>query len=88
MKAYLIAAKKHIEARKNSSFDLETVSTKEELKQALLDGKTIAKLLDEVEMRYTSITAIILSHSLFHESKNYKAGVNKGFKQTFNHLGI
>jgi hypothetical protein len=88
MKAYLKSAQAHIEARKNSNFDLQTVANKQELIQALKDGKTIHSLLEEIEIRFTSITSIILSQTLFHESHNYKSGVNKGFKKFFDALGI
>jgi nitroimidazol reductase NimA-like FMN-containing flavoprotein (pyridoxamine 5'-phosphate oxidase superfamily) len=47
---------------------------------AILEGKTFSGLLDEIEVRFTSITSIILSRKLFHQSKNYKSGVYKGFK--------
>lgn len=88
MKPYLLAAKRHIEARKSGTFDLQTVKNLDEAKAALTSGKTIASLLDHIEITYTSITSIILSHSLFHESRNYKAGVNKGFKILFDKLNI
>ena len=88
MKTYLKIAKAHIEAVKNDSFDLETVENKEALKQALMEGKTIKNLLESIEIKYTSITAIILSRSLYHESKNYISGVNKGFKIACINLGI
>jgi hypothetical protein len=70
----------HIKARLNSSFDDPQVTTKEEMIDALLQGKTFSALLDTIEMRFTSITSILLSRSLFHQSDNYKSGVYKGFK--------
>jgi hypothetical protein len=53
---------------------------KEELIEALLSGKTFSELLEEIEMRFTSITSILLSRQLFHQSNNYRSGVYKGFK--------
>jgi hypothetical protein len=70
----------HIKARLESTFDDVDVSTKEELIQALRDGKTFSGLLEAIEMKYTSITSILMSRRLFHQSKNYTDGVYKGFK--------
>ena len=70
----------HIQARLNGTFDNIVVSTKEELIQSLKDGKTFSGLLDRIEMKYTSITSILLSRKMFHNSQNYKSGVYKGFK--------
>jgi hypothetical protein len=70
----------HIKARVDGNFDDPKVTTKQEMIDDILDGKTFSGLLDEIEMRFTSITSIILSRKLFHQSNNYKAGVYKGFK--------
>lgn len=70
----------HIQARISGTFDNPPVTTRQEVIDALKDGKTFEAVLDQIEMRFTSITAIILSRQLFHQSKNYKAGVYKGFK--------
>ena len=70
----------HIQARINGTFDDPNVSTKDELIQLLKDGKTFSGLLDRIEMKYTSITSILLSRKMFHNSQNYKSGVYKGFK--------
>ena len=70
----------HIQARINGTFDDPNVSTKDELIQLLNEGKTFSGLLDRIEMKYTSITSILLSRKIFHNSQNYKSGVYKGFK--------
>ena len=70
----------HIQARLSGTFDNPAVTTREDVIKALRDGKTIDWVLDQIETKFTSITAIILSRKLFHQSKNYKAGVYKGFK--------
>jgi hypothetical protein len=70
----------HIQARLAGTFDNPPVTTRQEVIDALNDGKTFEAVLDQIETRFTSITAIILSRQLFHQSKNYKAGVYKGFK--------
>jgi hypothetical protein len=70
----------HIQARISGTFDNPEVTTREDVIEALRDGKTIEGVLDQIEVKFTSITAILLSRKLFHQSKNYKAGVYKGFK--------
>ena len=75
----------HIEARLNGTFDDPQVSTKDELIQALRDGKTFSGLLDQIEIKFTSITSILLSRQLFHQSKSYTNGVYKGFKIILQH---
>jgi hypothetical protein len=75
----------HIKARIDGTFDDPNVNTREELIQALRDGKTFSGLLDRIEMKFTSITSILLSRKLFHQSKNYTNGVYKGFKILLQH---
>lgn len=70
----------HIQARLNGAFDDPHVTTKEQLIEQLLAGKTFSELMDRIEIKYTSITSIILSRQLFHQSQNYKKGIYKGFK--------
>jgi len=70
----------HIEARKSGNFDNPRCTTREEVIAALREGKTIEDVLDQVETKFTSIHAIILSRVLFHESHNYRSGVYKGFR--------
>lgn len=70
----------HIQARLNGVFDDPQVNTKEELIEQLRAGKTFSELMDRIEIKYTSITSIILSRQLFHQSQNYKKGIYKGFK--------
>jgi hypothetical protein len=70
----------HIQARLNGTFDDPTVKNREELIQQLKEGKTFSQLLDQIEIKFTSITSILLSRKLFHQSQNYKKGVYKGFK--------
>jgi len=70
----------HIQARINGTFDDPNFSTKDELIQLLNEGKTFSGLLDRIEMKYTSITSILLSRTMFFNSQNYKSGIYKGFK--------
>lgn len=75
----------HIKCRLDGTFDDPIVSSKSELIEALKAGKTFSGLLEAIEMRYTSITSILLSRQLFHQSKNYTNGVYKGFKTLLQH---
>jgi len=70
----------HIQARINGVFDDPQVNTKDELIAQLRAGKTFSVLMDKIEIKYTSITSIILSRQLFHQSQNYTKGIYKGFK--------
>jgi hypothetical protein len=78
----------HIDARQNNKFDEIEVSSVSEMRQALIDGYTFEQLLSEIEMRYTSITAILLNHQFRHLSASYKTGLNKGFRVIFKTLNI
>jgi hypothetical protein len=75
----------HIKARIDGTFDDLDVSSREELIQALRDGKTFSRLLEVIELDFTSITSILLSRKLFYQSKNYINGVYKGFKILLQH---
>jgi len=70
----------HIKARIENSFDNPKVTTIEEIKSLLVDGKTLQGVLEEIEIRYCPITSIFLSRKLQHTSKSYVSGVYKGFK--------
>jgi hypothetical protein len=60
------------------------------IKEALLRGETIRILYEEIEIRYCSITSIILSNpaTFSHMSQNYKADIRKGFRIFLNKLNI
>jgi hypothetical protein len=71
----------HIKAKQEGKFDDPVVSSKEELFEQLRRGKTFSTLLKEVEIRYVSITSLILAGDTFgHVTDAYKKGVYKGFK--------
>ena len=73
----------HIAARLKGEFDYPMdarIANRDELISLVTSGKTIEALLDYIEMNFTSITSILLSRKLFHQSANYKSGVYKGFK--------
>lgn len=75
----------HIQAKKDGKFDDPKVKTREELTQALKDGKTFSKLLTEIEMRYCNITSIIMSNHMDATTQSYRTGVYKGFKILLQH---
>lgn len=74
----------HIEARRTGSFDNPECSTKEELLTLLQEGKTFQKLLEEIEIRYCTVTSILAGSMLSHTTGTYKTGIYRGFKEMFN----
>jgi hypothetical protein len=63
--------------------------TPQSLREALVSGKVYKEIMDEIEIRYTSITSIILASTTFsHLSNSYKAGIRTGFRRLFNNLKI
>jgi len=70
----------HIQAKSNGTFDNPSVSTRDEVINVLLEGKTIEQVLRQIEVRFCSITSIILSGTFDYKSNAYKSGVYKGFK--------
>jgi hypothetical protein len=70
----------HIKARIEGNFDNPRVTSKQEIIDALNEGKTFEELLNEIEIRFVSITSNILQRALNHTSGAYKKGVYKGFR--------
>lgn len=70
----------HIQAKANGTFDNPSVSTRDEVINALLEGKTVEQVLRQIEVRFCSITSIILSGTFDYKSNAYRSGVYKGFK--------
>jgi hypothetical protein len=74
----------HIQAKLNKTFDVLDVSTVDQLKAELFYfGKTSEGVLEQIEIRFISITSLLISSQLGHISKAYKEGVYKGFKTLF-----
>lgn len=76
-------ADKHIAAKLNNNFDNPKVSTRAEVMEALLAGKTFSAVLETVETRFCSIGSLLMASGIIldaHLSKNYKANVYKGFR--------
>jgi hypothetical protein len=84
-------AEAHIAAKQANKYDDPQLDGSLDcLKKALLDGKTIRYIMETIETRYTSVgSQLLASPALFgHHSKNYKAGVYKGFKEVLTNLKI
>jgi hypothetical protein len=80
-------AEAHIKARLEEKFDNPQASTKEEVLRLLREGKTFSAVMNQIEMRYASITSILMMRTL--SSKNvyvpqaYKNAIYRGFKILF-----
>jgi hypothetical protein len=74
----------HIQAKLNNNFDEIKIESIDQLKAELFYfGKTSEGVLKEIEIRFISITSLLISSQLGHISKAYKEGVYKGFKTLF-----
>ena len=72
-------ADKHLEARISGKFDDPSVDTKSEVINALRSGKTFSAVMDQIEIRFISITSLIMQKHLNHISESYKRSIYKGF---------
>lgn len=72
-------ASAHIEARNTGKFDDIPVTSRDELMRHLADGKTFSNVLDQVEIRFCTITSLILARSMSHNTDAYRRQVRKGF---------
>jgi len=70
----------HIDARINNKFDDPCVSTKEDVISMLMDGKTFSTVMDQIEVRFCTITSLILAKAMDHRTDAYRRQVRKGFK--------
>jgi hypothetical protein len=70
----------HIQARINNIFDNPSVITRQDVINSLIEGKTFESVLHQIELRFCSITSIVLSRTFSYKSNAYKSGVYKGFK--------
>lgn len=73
----------HIEARKNNSFYDPYVETAKEVFAQLKEGKTFSALMEDIEIRFVSVTSNIYARMLDHYSESYKKGIYKGFKTLY-----
>jgi len=77
----------HLEAKLRGSFDDPRVTTRDEVIASLLAGKTFSEVLSQIEIRFCSITSIMLASNVLrlngdigYLSANYKKDVYRGFK--------
>lgn len=70
----------HIKARISGHFDTCTLETKEQVIQALREGKVIEHVMNQVEIRFCTITSALTARMLQHECKAYRQQVYRGFK--------
>lgn len=73
----------HIQAKLKNAFDNPEVSTREQVFEALNQGKTFSELLHQIEIRFCSITSLLVTSQLNHMPESYKRQVYKGFKVLF-----
>jgi ribosomal protein L11 methylase PrmA len=78
----------HIHANREQSFSNPKVTSMEELVAELINGETYEHLYKEIVYRYASMTSLILSNVLDHESKAYTQSVYKGFKEVLNSINL
>lgn len=73
-------AEAHLKAKIDGKFDNPIVTTKDEVIEALLQGKTFSEVLNQIELRYVSITSNLYARLLDYNTDAYRKGVYKGFK--------
>jgi len=71
----------HLLAKQTGLFNDPLISSKDELIQALKQGQTFSKLMDEIEISFVSVTSLMMAHILDHNSGAYKKGIYNGFKK-------
>lgn len=81
----------HMEAFKNKKFDNAPVTSATDLILKMKEGKTFEQVYAAIETRYCSVGSTVIAALSFtdnHMSKNYKAGIYKGFKTELTTWGI
>jgi hypothetical protein len=71
----------HIQARLDEKWDTDlNIKTADDVMTALLNGKVIEEVMNQVEVRYCSITAGLTARLMGYASENYRRDVYRGFK--------
>lgn len=83
-KEWKVIADAHIKACMNKQFDDVFVSNDKEIYAAMREGKTFTNILEEIEIRYCSMTSIMTFKLFAHVSESYKRGIYKGFLRIAN----
>ena len=69
----------HIQARLNDCFNEKEITNRQELIEALQQGYTFKKLVEEIETRFISVSSIVGIVTLKHITQAYRQGITKGF---------
>jgi hypothetical protein len=75
-------ADNYIKARQNNAFTPVTtpLKTKDEVIQGILQGAVYEDVIHQIEIRFCSVTSILMQGQFNYTSNAYKSGVYKGFK--------
>ena len=77
----------HLEEKKRGHYDNPKVYSNNEVLDKMLEGYTFSKVVDEIEIRYMSITTQLMGATIFgHISDGYKRDFYKGFKEIFSNI--
>lgn len=74
-------AEAHIAAAISGHFDDPRVSTREEVLALMRQGKTFSQVLEQVEVRFCTITSTLYRRQFNHITRAYRTDVYKGFKK-------
>lgn len=75
-------AERYIQARKTGVWDkMGAYFSREDLLRSIKeDGKNYQEVMDEIEARYCTVFSVLASNTTQFTSKDYRAGIYKGFK--------
>jgi chaperone required for assembly of F1-ATPase len=73
-------ADKYITARQNNVFHPLTATTREEVIQGIMRGEVYEEVLNQIEVRYCSITSTLIGRQFAHTTQAYRGSIYKGFK--------
>lgn len=76
----------HIRARMDDKFDDLPVSDNDEFKYNIFRGKTYSKVLEEIELKYSTNTSVLTARMFKHCTDSYKRAVYKGFSELIEKL--
>ncbi len=70
----------HISSKMSGYYDDPSVCSRDELIAQMLDGKTFSEVVGQIEIRYISITSLLISSQFDHITEAYKKQFYKGIK--------
>lgn len=73
-------ADKYISARQTNVFHPLTATTRSEVIQGIQRGEVYEEVLNQIEVRYCSITSTLIGRQFAHTTKAYRSSIYKGFK--------